>query len=82
MFSLIEALRVAFPVIARLLGEPSFTEITRVYIKKHPPKTPVILFYGADFPAFLEGFEAVCPPALSGGCRAVGIGAEAGVSRG
>ena len=59
MFSLIEALRVAFPVIARLLGEPSFTEITRVYIKKHPPKTPVILFYGADFPEFLEGFEAV-----------------------
>lgn len=57
--SLIEVLEGRYPVVARLVGEEFFGAMARVHIEQRPPQSPVLLFYGAEFPAFIAGF----PPA-------------------
>ena len=57
--SLTEALITAFPVICKLVGDRFFRAMAGVYLRTHPPKSPVMMFYGADMPAFLTGFEPV-----------------------
>ncbi len=52
--SLIDALRVGFPVIARLLGRASMDRLAGVFLRAHPPRTPVLMHYGTGFPGFLE----------------------------
>lgn len=52
--SLIEALHSAFPVIAKLLGKENMDSIARLYLRAHPPASPLMMFYGANFPVFLE----------------------------
>ncbi|MFW8634081.1 DNA-binding domain-containing protein [Cribrihabitans pelagius] len=52
--SLCEALHSAFPVIAKLLGKENMDGIARLYLRAHPPASPLMMFYGAEFPAFLE----------------------------
>ena len=54
--SLIEALRQAFPVIRALVGEDFFTAMAREHLRAHPPVSPLMMFYGEDMPAFLQGF--------------------------
>ncbi len=58
---LIEALRARFPVAEALVGEAFFRAAARVYIAENKPKSPVLLLWGATFPAFLARF----PPAAS-----------------
>ena len=53
---LTRALAARFPTVERLLGVESFTAVARVFAATHPPKTPVLLDWGDDFPAFLGGF--------------------------
>jgi len=55
--SLIEALEASFPVVRRLVGNDFFRAAAKAYIRRHPPRTPVLLLYGETFGAFLEGFE-------------------------
>ncbi len=55
--SLTEALETAFPVICQLIGEENFKAIAGVYLRQHPPSSPLIMFYGAEMPAFLAEFE-------------------------
>lgn len=55
--SLTEALRSAFPVIRKLVGEEFFDAMSGVYLRAHPPRTPLMMYYGQDMPAFLEHFE-------------------------
>lgn len=51
--SLNEALRVGFPVITKLIGEQNMAVLGGAYFRAHPPSTPVMMLYGADFPGFL-----------------------------
>ncbi|MCV2868200.1 DNA-binding domain-containing protein [Defluviimonas sp. WL0002] len=57
--SLTEALRKAFPVVHALVGAEFFADMARVHLRAHPPKSPLLMFYGEDMPAFLEGFDPV-----------------------
>lgn len=55
--SLIEALEASFPVVRRLVGNDFFHAAAKVYIRREPPRSPVLLLYGATFADFLAGFE-------------------------
>src|SRR5665213_1812162 len=47
---LIEALQDSFPAVCRLVGEEYFRAMARLYVTARPPRSPVLLQYGADFP--------------------------------
>lgn len=52
--SLVAALEVGFPAIAKLLGPQNFTTAARLYVQGHPPESQLMMHYGTAFPAFLE----------------------------
>jgi len=54
---LTEALETGFPVIRKLIGEENFSAICGIFLRRHPPKSPVLFLYGDEFPDFLRGFE-------------------------
>lgn len=55
--SLTEALEESFPVVRKLLGDENFKNISRVYLRAHPPSSPLMMYYGRSFPAFVQHFE-------------------------
>ncbi|MGF1594127.1 MAG: putative DNA-binding domain-containing protein [Kiloniellaceae bacterium] len=55
--ALIEALETAFPAVRRLVGDDFFRAAARVYLRREPPRSPVLLLYGETFGNFLDGFE-------------------------
>ena len=57
--SLTEALRQAFPVIRKLVGEEFFTAMAIAHVRAHPPRSPMLMLYGADMPGFLAAFPPV-----------------------
>ncbi|MBG6164229.1 DUF2063 domain-containing protein [Roseibium album] len=59
--SLCDALEQTFPALQNLLGEDYFKALARAFVVQHPPKSPVLIWYGSDFPDFIEAF----PPLAS-----------------
>ncbi len=57
VMSLIEALQSSFPVIRKLVGDEFFDGMARLFVRQHPPTSPLLMFYGAEMPGFLAGFE-------------------------
>ena len=55
--SLIEALEEAFPAVHRIVGDDFFRAMARAYVMVQPPRSPIMLDYGAGFPDFIRSFE-------------------------
>lgn len=55
--SLIEALTKIFPATQRIVGEQFFRDMARLFVRSHPPQSPLILEFGHDFEAFVRQFE-------------------------
>lgn len=55
--SLVNAMRDKYPVVCALCGDAFFDAAAAVFVRRHPPRSPVLAEYGEDFPAFLETFE-------------------------
>ncbi len=58
---LLDALASRYPVVKRLVGDTFFRELARCYVAAEPPRSPVLLYYGETFPAFIAGFEPARP---------------------
>lgn len=59
--SLVEALRKGFPVTSRVVGDPFFAAMARVYVGDHKPKSPLMFTYGDNLPEFISGFPPATP---------------------
>lgn len=57
--SLTEALVTAFPSIHSLVGDDFFRAMAGIFLRQHPPTTPLMMFYGVEMPDFLAGFQPV-----------------------
>jgi hypothetical protein len=57
--SLTEALETAFPVIAKLLGGENFKGLAGLFLRQHPPSSPLMMFYGAEMPDVLSALPQV-----------------------
>ena len=54
--ALANAIGGSFPAVRRIVGEDFFRAMSRAYVLSEPPRSPVLLGYGATFPAFIAGF--------------------------
>lgn len=59
--SLSDALETAFPVVRKLVGDDFFRAMAGIYLRAHPPTSPLMMYYGDAMPDFLATF----PPAQS-----------------
>ena len=48
--SLIDALADTFPVTLELVGDTFFRAMAGVFVRGCPPRSPILAFYGDDFP--------------------------------
>jgi hypothetical protein len=55
--SLTGALASRFPAAESIVGRDFFRAMAETFIGIHPPRSPVLLAYGATFPDFVENFE-------------------------
>jgi hypothetical protein len=53
----IDALQANYPSVARLVGGDWFRAAAAIYVRAHLPDDACMLYYGAEFAAFLERFE-------------------------
>lgn len=55
--SLANALADSFPVVQELVGPEFFRATASVFVRTHPPRSPLLAEFGSEFPSFLTGFE-------------------------
>jgi hypothetical protein len=53
VFGLISALRTRFPAVERIVGEECFATMARDFVVRHPPTSPLLMFYGDAFADFI-----------------------------
>ncbi|WP_413990482.1 DUF2063 domain-containing protein [Labrys okinawensis] len=46
-----------FPASIALVGEEFFRALATLFVRAHPPRSPLLLIYGDELPGFTEGFE-------------------------
>jgi hypothetical protein len=51
------ALASRFPVAEKTVGEAFFAAMAQAFIARHPPRSPMLLGYGDDFPDFVETYQ-------------------------
>ncbi|MEL7466510.1 MAG: DNA-binding domain-containing protein [Pseudomonadota bacterium] len=56
---LIDAIAATYPAVLALVGEDFFRAAAREFVLAHPPRSPILIEYGGDFPDWIVGF----PPA-------------------
>ena len=54
--SLTEVLEASYPVIRKLVGDEFFKAMAGVYLRKHLPTSPMMMFYGDQMPTFVTRF--------------------------
>ena len=54
---LVEALRARFPATERIVGAEFFAAMAHMFVIAQPPRSPVLMQYGDEFPSFVETFE-------------------------
>lgn len=59
MVGLTEGLRDAYPVVCRLVGDEFFRAMAAIFARSRPPRSPVMLEFGAGFAEFVAGFPPV-----------------------
>ncbi len=52
--SLRDALGEAFPAVKKLIGETNFNNVASDFLRSNPPSSPLMMYYGAGFPEYLE----------------------------
>src|ERR1700732_2829083 len=57
MVGLVSALEARFPATCKIVGEDFFKGAAKLFAATQPPRSPLMLFYGDAFPAFLADFE-------------------------
>lgn len=57
--SLVDALAARFPAAAAIVGEEFFRAMAREFVRARPPRSPILMLYGAELPAWVAEF----PPA-------------------
>ena len=64
--SLVDALADTFAVTLATVGEEFFRAMAREFVFAHPPRSPLLTFYGRGFADFVAGFApAACVPWLA-----------------
>ncbi len=61
MLGLIGALEARYPATCNIVGEDFFKGAARLFAATQPPRSPLMMFYGDAFPAFLAEFGPARP---------------------
>jgi hypothetical protein len=56
---LVDALKARFPAVERIVGAEFFAAMARLFVRAHPPSSPLLMTYGDNFADFIQRF----PPA-------------------
>jgi hypothetical protein len=55
--SLVNALAETFKTCSAIVGEEFFNAMALHFVRQHPPKSPILTLYGAEFSAFIRDFS-------------------------